>query len=174
MVINFESERLKRSDYQNVCEDLLEKLLYAFCPSDGETEKEDFLKTFLKELDLGSTPLTHLVRTYFSSPDAQFSADNILKEISLPVLGNIVEFIEGCWPQEKLLIKKLKVLLIGFGLKKLKIKDSFWSSLGNSSIIEHIEDYLLGKDDTLEIEILSPPSNVLPFPSLYRVEGSTI
>lgn len=161
MIIDFESEKLKRYDYQYACEELLENLLYSFCISDEDCEKEAVLKKFVKELNLGSTPLTHLIRTYFNNPDAQFAANNILAALSLNTLGNIVEFIETCWPQEKILVNKFKVLLMGFNIKKLKLRGLFGNSLKKISMIDLIEDYLLEKDNTLEAEILSPPSNIL-------------
>jgi hypothetical protein len=168
MVINFEGEKFKRADYQNVCEELLEDFLYSFCISDEDSKKEDALKTFVKELNLGPTPLTHFVRTYFHNPDAQFSANNILKEVPLSVLKNVVEFIGSCWPQEQSLVKKLSVLLIGFDLKKIKMKGP--SPMRNSpgKILERIGNYLLDNNNSLETEILSPSSNVIMFPSFKR------
>jgi len=167
LIIDFEYERLKRSNHQEDCVDLLEKLLYSFGISDEDLKKEDYLKTFVKELELGPTPLTHFVRTYFNDSDAQFSADNILKEVPLHILSNLVEFIEDCWPQEKTLVKRFKVLLIGFGLKKLKLKSS-------TSTLSRIVSYLLDGKGTLEDEILSPPSNILRFPSFRKRDGIPI
>jgi hypothetical protein len=171
MIIDFESEMLKRSDCQDVCEDLLENLLYAVGASDDDLQKEDLLKKFIQALNLGPTPLTHLVRTYFRNADAQFTTDTILKEVPLSILSNLVELIETSWPQEKTLVKRFKVLLIGFGTKKLKLRGSFRNSSGGSWMIERIEDYLLDKDNALEAEILSPPSNVLKFPSFSLRES---
>jgi len=155
-VINFEYERLKRSDYKNI-EVLLEDLLDLFFTSDKES-REDLLKKFLKDLDLGTPPLTHLVQAYFKNPNVQTSVDIIITPTPLSILSNIVEFIESFWPQEKILIKKLKILLIGCSIKKLNRKNY-------SGMLESIESYLLGYDTTLETEIMSPDSNILSFSS---------
>jgi hypothetical protein len=157
MIIDFEYEKLKRSDHQEVFVDLLDGFLDIFLSSDKE-DREGLLTEFIEGLDLGPKSLTHLVHAYFKNTDVQFAVDNIIMRTPLNVIGNVVEFIEACWPQEKNLVKRFKVLLIGFSIKKFKAYDDF-------HCLEIIEEYLLGKDDMLELQIMSPIPNILTFPS---------
>jgi hypothetical protein len=159
MIIDFEYEKLRRSDHQEVFTDLLNGFLDVFLTSDRE-DRESLLTGFIEGLDLGPKSLTHLVHAYFNNSDVQFAVDNIIMRTPLNIIGNVVEFIEACWPQEKNLVKRFKVLLIGFSIKKLKAYDS-------SHCMDLIESYLLGKDDTLEMQIISPVPNILKFPSHF-------
>ncbi len=158
MIIDFESEKLKRSDYQDVFVDLLDDFLDLFLTSEKD-EREGLLTNFLEKLDLGPKPLTHFVQSYFNNQEVQCSVDAILLRIPLHGLANVVDFMEACWPQEKNLVKRFKVLLIGFSIKKLKTADY---------LIDMMADYLLGKSNWLETHIISPVPNVLEFPSRGR------
>ncbi len=160
MIINFEHEKLKRSDYQEVFVSLTSEFLDLFLISDRD-DREGLLTKFIEELDLGPKSLTHFVHAYFNNTDVQFAVDNIMTRTPLDVICNVVEFIEACWPQEKNLVKRFKVLLIGFSIKKLKASES-------SCFGDLIENYLLGKDDTLEMQIISPTPNVLKFPARFH------
>ena len=160
MIIDFEHEKLKRSDYHDLCIDLLEEFLDDFLTSDKES-REGLITEFIEDLDLGPKPISCFVRAYFSDSNIQFALDNILTRVPLSALSNVVEFIEVCWPQEQTLVKRMKVLLIGFGIKKIKLQSS-------PVFMESVERYFSGKSNALEDEILSPTLNVLQFPASFH------
>ena len=155
-VVNFEQEKAKRLDYTKICSGLLENLLGVFLGAE-EKDHEGLLTSFMEGLDLGSKPITHFLHTYQSSSNAQKMMKTVLGGVSLDVLSNVVDFIEICFPQEKNLVHKMKVVLIGFSIGKLNFHRSPFLEIS-------VQDYLLGYYPELEEEILSPLSNILHFP----------
>lgn len=160
MIIDFEQEKLRRSDQEEACLDLLEGLLDPFLLSE-KADRESLLTSFFEGLNLGPRPLTHFVRAYYNNRNVAFIVDTILSRAPLDVLSTVVDFVEACWPQEKAMVKRFKVILIGFGMKRLRFDET-------GRLYECLADYLLGRDDSLEVDVLQPASTVLEFPSSLR------
>jgi hypothetical protein len=160
-VIDLDLERKKRTNpslsaIRFIC--ALEEILI-------ETPRDKYLlvlKDFIYSMDLGNQPLTAIATACRNNCDILHLVTNILFDITPDVLVYLLETIEKLYPDDKLMITRLKLIAVTFHTRDLSLKKL--SDLLDVNGDLYLLRYVLGEDNHFEQYALLSNANILNFP----------